>query len=63
MISAITLPRSGPHMSARLPLPVMNWPVTLYDSFTNRQLPILDERITAENPWVPLGQGSIVGSN
>ena len=37
--------------------------LTLYDSFTNRQLPILDERITAENPWVPLGQGSIVGSN
>ena len=28
----------------------------LYDAFTNRPLPILDERIMAEFPWVPLGQ-------
>ncbi len=28
----------------------------LYDAFTNRPLPILDERITNEFPWVPLGQ-------
>ena len=34
--------------------------LALYDSFTNRPLPILDERITAENPWIPLCQGIIL---
>lgn len=33
--------------------------LALYDSFTNRPLPILDERITAQNPWVPVAQGII----
>ena len=33
----------------------------LYDAFTNRPLPILDERMTATFPWVPLGQ-TVVGS-
>jgi hypothetical protein len=28
--------------------------LTLYDAFTNRPLPILDERITAGQPWMPL---------
>lgn len=28
----------------------------LYDAFTQRPLPILDERITNQFPWVPLGQ-------
>ncbi|GAB4267807.1 MAG: hypothetical protein Kow0080_10160 [Candidatus Promineifilaceae bacterium] len=28
--------------------------LTLYDAFTNRRLPILDERITAQYPWIPL---------
>ena len=28
----------------------------LYDAFTNRPLPILDERITNENPWISLGE-------
>ncbi len=28
----------------------------IYDAFTNRPLPILDERITNQFPWVPLGQ-------
>ncbi len=27
----------------------------LYDAFTNRPVPILDERITKTNPWIPLG--------
>lgn len=31
----------------------------LYDAFTNRQLPILDERLTAFNPWISLGQASV----
>jgi hypothetical protein len=33
----------------------------LYDAFSNRPLPILDERITSELqlPWMPLGQTSI----
>ncbi len=35
--------------------------LTLYDAFTNRPLPILDERLTAENPWVPLCEGVIEG--
>jgi hypothetical protein len=33
--------------------------LTLYDAFTNRPLPVLDERITAEFAWVPLGWGKI----
>jgi len=28
----------------------------LYDAFTSRQLPILDERITQLAPWIPLGR-------
>ncbi|MEZ4645701.1 MAG: DUF2723 domain-containing protein [Chloroflexota bacterium] len=28
----------------------------VYDAFTNRPLPILDERITNQFPWIPLGQ-------
>jgi hypothetical protein len=31
----------------------------LYDAFTNRPLPILDERITAQFPWVPLGATAV----
>lgn len=34
--------------------------VTLYEAFTQRPLPILDERITAQFPWIPLGQTTIV---
>lgn len=30
----------------------------LYDAFTNRPVPILDERITAETPWIPLGESA-----
>lgn len=33
--------------------------LTLYDAFTNRSLPILDERITASYTWVPLGEGAV----
>ncbi len=35
--------------------------LTLYDAFTGRPLPILDERITAGQPWIPLGQGVVAG--
>ncbi|MCB9006931.1 MAG: hypothetical protein H6656_06150 [Ardenticatenaceae bacterium] len=31
----------------------------LYDAFTNRPLPILDERITAVTSWIPLGEATI----
>ena len=31
----------------------------LYDAFTNRPLPILDERITAVYSWIPLGEAKI----
>lgn len=34
--------------------------LTLYDAFTNRPLPILDERLTDAYGWVPLG-GATVG--
>ena len=30
----------------------------IYDAFTNRPLPILDERIVAQNPWIPLENSS-----
>lgn len=33
--------------------------LTLYDAFTSRPLPILDERLTAVQPWIPLGWGVI----
>jgi len=33
--------------------------LTLYDAFTGRPLPILDERITAETTWVPLGRAEV----
>ncbi len=32
--------------------------LNLYDAFTGRPLPILDERLTAEYGWVPLGETS-----
>jgi len=31
----------------------------LYDAFTGRPLPILDERISQETPWVPLGTTTV----
>ena len=31
----------------------------LYDAFTNRPLPILDERITAVYSWIPLGETKV----
>lgn len=37
--------------------------LTLYDSFTNQPLAILDERITAENPWIPLCQAVVEGES
>jgi hypothetical protein len=33
--------------------------LTLYDAFTNRRIPILDERITAKYAWVPIGEDSV----
>jgi hypothetical protein len=35
--------------------------LTLYDSFTRRPLPILDERITAGQPWIPLCRAEVTG--
>lgn len=34
--------------------------LTIYDVFTNRRLPILDERLTARFPWVPLGETAAI---
>jgi len=31
----------------------------LYDAFSNRPLPILDERITEVAPWIPFGQSTV----
>ncbi len=36
--------------------------VNLYDAFTNRRLPILDERLVAEYGWIPLGLTRVDGS-
>lgn len=33
--------------------------LTLYDAFTTRPLPILDERITADFAWAPLGETAV----
>jgi hypothetical protein len=29
--------------------------LVLYDAFTGRTLPVLDERLAAAAPWIPLG--------
>ncbi len=31
----------------------------LYDAFTGRPLPVLDERISEETPWIPLGKAFV----
>ncbi|MCB8976536.1 MAG: DUF2723 domain-containing protein [Ardenticatenaceae bacterium] len=33
--------------------------LVVYDAFTNRPLPILDDRITAVTSWIPLGEAKI----
>ncbi len=33
--------------------------LTLYDAFTNRPLPVLDERIRAAFAWIPLGEAQV----
>src|SRR5690606_35109599 len=33
--------------------------LTFYDAFTSRPIPILDDRLTSINPWIPLGQGEV----
>jgi hypothetical protein len=35
----------------------------LYDAFTGRALPILDERISETTPWLPLGLGKVAGNS
>jgi hypothetical protein len=32
----------------------------LYDAFTGRELPLLDERISQQTPWLPLGNGKVI---
>ncbi len=48
----------SPHFTPRSPLAVDGQPIggalMLYDAFTERPLPILDNRITAQYQWIPL---------
>lgn len=37
--------------------------LTFYDAFTNRTLAILDERLTSQNPWIPLCQGEVIATD
>ncbi|MCP4356822.1 MAG: DUF2723 domain-containing protein [Chloroflexi bacterium] len=37
----------------------MGGALIMYDAFTKRPLSILDERITSQFPWIPLGENSI----
>jgi len=38
---------------------VLTGALILYDAFTNRPLPVLDDRLTAENPWITLGRSVV----
>lgn len=42
-----------------LPGQTLTGALILYDAFTNRTLAILDERIMAENPWIPLCRATV----
>lgn len=52
----VTVPSDAP------PGQTLTGALTLYDAFTNRSLPILDERITATQPWIPLCFGEVGGN-
>ena len=36
--------------------------LTLYDAFTGRVLPVLDDRLVSEFGWIPLGESRIAGT-
>jgi hypothetical protein len=53
--SAVRSPHRVTVDTAALPGQTITGALTMYDAFTGRPLPILDERITAQYAWVPLG--------
>ncbi|MCA9932382.1 MAG: hypothetical protein KC415_00555, partial [Anaerolineales bacterium] len=54
--SQVRSPHTLPIHEAAQPGQQIGATLRLYDAFTNRPLPILDERITNQFPWIPLGQ-------
>ena len=59
--SAVRSPHRVTAATGAPPGQALTGALTLYDAFTGRPLPILDERIPAGQPWIPLGQGVVVG--
>jgi hypothetical protein len=59
--SSVRSPHRPAVQEAATPGQTLTGALTLYDAFTNRALPILDERLTAANPWVPLGVATVDG--
>lgn len=57
--SEVRSPHQFTVSSGATPGQALTGALTLYDAFTNRPLPILDERITNQNPWVPLGTENV----
>ena len=57
--SAVRSPHRVTVSPDALPAQSLTGALTLYDSFTNRPLPILDERLTATQPWIPLCCGTV----
>jgi hypothetical protein len=61
--SSVRSPHRPAVQEAATPGQALAGALTLYDAFTNRALPILDERLTAANPWVPLGTAAVAGAD
>jgi len=59
--SAVRSPHRVTVAAAAPPGQALTGALTLYDAFTGRPLPILDERLPAGQPWIPLGQGVVAG--
>lgn len=57
--SAVRSPHFVTVDEAAVPGQTITGALTMYDAFTGRPLAILDERITAEYAWVPLGQRAL----
>jgi hypothetical protein len=57
--SVVRSPHSVTVAPQASPGQVLTGALTLYDAFTNRPVPILDERITGQNPWLSLGRDEV----
>ncbi len=57
--AAIRSPHFTPVSSLAVEGQKLGGALAVYDAFVKRPLPILDERITAQYQWIPLGSGMV----